>query len=462
MSERYQVSHKHPIFSERSKSYQSPPPVGYLTVRDLLQKINVNSVTMYKYINNLPKGYVYMQILDDLRFRLIVKKEALELMPSNHSDLPEDAVSVSDLCVALKISSPTLYLFLHANGYYEKSIKMGMKQRRYYRIYFTREIADEIISKYTPKSNASYKNRLDDEINACYITPDLIEFLKSKTEIIENDGVYFLRSTNKIGYFIKEYMDSIGFMPSTDLFGILCLSRQRVHQLLKPVKDDDSICVQLNKSSHSIYVSKDFVKSLESRHNADEIPPGYVPISTLSRSYKQSVGTIRAAVAGVPSVMCKNVKYYNHDDAVAAINLIYAVDTPVPSHYYSLTDISNFYKVDVDILETILADIAHTVIRFNKYYDINVVTPVVLNHIQNHGAGRWTALSQVSRELNVNNMSLRNYLTLNGFIDSEYIKPKSGNPNGKALLIHPELIEHLKENKEHLKNLSTIGQGQHS
>lgn len=456
MSERYQVSHKHPIFSERSKSYQSPPPVGYLTVRDLLQKINVNNVTMYKYINNLPKGYVYMQILDDLRFRLIVKKEALELMPNNHSDLPDDAVSVSDLCLALKISSPTLYLFLHANGYYEKSIKMGMKQRRYYRIYFTREIADEIISKYTPRSNVSYKNRLDDEINACYITPDLIEFIKSKTEIIENDGVFFLRSTNKIGYFIKEYMDSIGFMPSTDLFGILCLSRQRVHQLLKPVKDDDSICVQLNKSSHSIYVSKDFVKSLEDRRNTDEIPPGYVPISALSRSYKRSLNTIRAAISGVPSVMCKNVKYYNHGDAVAAINLIFAVDTPVPSNYYSLTDISNYHNVEVAVLETLLADTEHTIINFDKHYDISVVTPIVLSYIEANGTGRWTALSEVSRDLHINNVSLRSYLTENGFIGSEYIKTKSGKPDGKALLIHPELILHLKENREHLKYQSTI------
>lgn len=445
------MSKKYPAFSASADSYGSLTPAGYMTVRDLLKQVNVGIMTMYKYINNLPEGLVFTQEIGVFKSRLIVKEEALELIKSNCLTTPDDALSVNELCLILNVSSPSLYVFLHSRGYYEKAIKLGLKRRRYYKIYFSKEIADEIIREF-PRSTVSYNFRLDNEIESCFITPEFVSFLKTKTDILEVDGVVFLRTKHKINAIIKEYMDTIGFMQVCDTFSILCLSRQRVHQIIKKVRDDDSICIQLNKSSHSLYVSKDFIKSLEERNHTDSVPDGYVPASVLSKEFKRGISIIRNVLLDVPNVNHKGTKYYDHDKAKEVLALNRKIIT-IPDDYFSLNDISDMHKIEKRVLKQFLSNSKYINFNYVKYYHMDDIKPAIVKCLECDHTGVWMSLTEVAHELNTNNMLLRDYLVKNDFINSEYIKPKNGRPDGKALLVHPELIEHLRESSAFLKHM---------
>jgi hypothetical protein len=281
-----------------------------------------------------------------------------------------------------------------------------------------------------------------------------VSFLKTKTDIKEVEGVVFLRTKHKINAFIKEYMDTIGFMQVCDTFSILCLSRQRVHQIIKNVRDDDSICIQLNRSSHSLYVSKEYVKTLEDRNDTDAIPAGYVPASVLSKEFKRGISIIRSFLSTVPNVNHRGTKYYNHDKAKEVL-VLNRKSITIPDNYFSLNDISYMHKIDRRVLKQFLHNSKYINFSYVKYYNMDDIKPAILKCLESDHTGVWMSLTEVAHELNTNNALLRDYLVRNGFINSEYIKPKSGRPDGKALLIHPELIEHLKESKEFLKHTPT-------
>jgi phage antirepressor YoqD-like protein len=404
---------------------------------------------MYKYINNLPEGLVFAQGAGVLKSRILVKEEALELIRSNCLSTPDDAISVNELCAKLNVSSPSLYSFLHSHGYYEKAIKLGLKRRRYYKIFFTKDVADEIIRVF-PRPTVNYNFRLDDEIESCFITPDFLSFLQARTDIKEVEEVVFLRTKHKINVFIKEYMDTIGFMQVCDTFSVLCLSRQRVHQIIKSVRDDDSICIQLNKSSHSLYVSKEFIKSLEDRSNTDIIPDGYVPVSVLSKEFKRSISIIRNVLITVPNVNHRGIRYYDHNKAKEVLRLNYKAIS-VPENYFSVNEISDMHKIDKRALKQFLYNSKYINFSYVKYYNMDDIKPVIEKCLEYDHSSVWMSLTEVAHELNTNNVLLRDYLVKNDFINSEYIKPKNGRPNGKALLLHPELIEHLKDSKEFFK-----------
>ena len=138
---------------------------------------------------------------------------------------------------------------------------------------------------------------------------------------------------------------------------------------------------------------------------------------------------------------------YPWHEAVEVLKIIDAV----PDGHFCLHDLSDLYKVSKGALDDLLIDMPHVVIKNLKYFDINVVKHAIVDYMAHSGSDMWISLSEVSRNLNVSNVMLRNYLIKNGFTNSEYIRTKSGKTDGKALMIHPELIAHLREQRECLK-----------
>lgn len=377
----------------------------YVTVKDIQQKYNISAQTAMKYVKDLPEGLAKKVTVNHYQIYHIHPK-ALDVIDEQFVHLPEGAVPVSQLMAEFGTASPQFYSFLHRSGYYDKAIKIGKKNKRYYRIYFERDVADEIRKLYyadrCQKELNAYKP-LTDFIDEQYIDDNLISFLKERMVCEFIDGTWHVDKKARMSEVLVDYMASLGFMPVADMQIHMDISRQRTHQIVSRHKDDESIYVKLrHDNSHSAFINTDFVKSYNTKE-ADVSPPeGYASISKISHKYGIPYKRVANLIGDEPSIRYKSVSFY-----------------------------------DVNSLDSILAEESRKV-AFLKSQRVTKPRATAVRIPEEE----WLSLSSMAKLLRLSNRELLNKIDSQELF-KEYVKTRNGDPLGKHLIINRRIFERL-------------------
>ncbi len=348
--------------------------------------------TTLSYVKSLPKEFYDMQKLDNgIVFRYIVREDALPLLQSFNSILPKDLVPSSQIYAELNIPSQVFFTFIKRQGFYDKSIKQGRRNKKYHRIYFTKIDADQIIELYKNRETKRVKYNLNTFIANQFITNDFVEFLKQHIEVIQDQNEFFVYPNQPMSKLIHKYMNNIGYVNTREACEILKISRQALHQNMKKVNDPTVSLNISTKTKPENYILKDFIFNIEKKNRCeiDDVPNGFLAVTYLSKQLNIPCDTLLPLLDHVNYVTVKGRKLYN-------------------------------------ISETI--NIAKNFIKTNQ---------------QNPHIETWINLTYFAKKLGLMNQDVLIKIKEKGLDNIEYIKTRNGKPFGKQFLLNPALLELL-------------------
>ncbi len=367
-------------------------PDGYMTLDQIQNILGTCRTTTLSYVKSLPKEFYEMQKLDNgIVFRYIVREDALPLLQSFNSILPKDLVPSSQIYAELNIPSQVFFTFIKRQGYYDKSIKQGRRNKKYHRIYFTKIDADQIIELYKNRETKRVKYNLNTFIANQFITNDFVEFLKQHIEVIQDQNEFFVYPNQPMSKLIHKYMNNIGYVNTREACEILKISRQALHQNMKKVNDPTISLNISTKTKPENYILKDFILNIEKKNRCeiDDVPNGFLAVTYLSKQLNIPYDTLLPLLDDVNYVTVKGRKLYN-------------------------------------IAETI--NIAKNFIKTNQ---------------QNPYIETWINLTYFAKKLGLMNQEVLIKIKEKGLDNIEYIKTRNGKPFGKQFLLNPELLELL-------------------
>lgn len=367
-------------------------PDGYMTLDQIQIILGTCRTTTLSYVKSLPKEFYDMQKLDNgIVFRYIVREDALPLLQSFNSILPKDLVPSSQIYAELNIPSQVFFTFIKRQGYYDKSIKQGRRNKKYHRIYFTKIDADQIIELYKNRETKRVKYNLNTFIANQFITNDFVEFLKQHIEVIQDQNEFFVYPNQPMSKLIHKYMNNIGYVNTREACEILKISRQALHQNMKKVNDPTVSLNISTKTKPENYILKDFIFNIEKKNRCeiDDVPNGFLAVTYLSKQLNIPCDTLLPLLDHVNYVTVKGRKLYN-------------------------------------ISETI--NIAKNFIKTNQ---------------QNPHIETWINLTYFAKKLGLMNQDVLIKIKEKGLDNIEYIKTRNGKPFGKQFLLNPALLELL-------------------
>jgi hypothetical protein len=455
-------------------------PKGFATVENLIKSFDICPVTAYEYVKSLPEDMRIKQLISDNTWRYLISEEAVEGLRQYKPYFDKDnVISLANLASLMGIHHGTLHLFIVKSGYYEKSIRIGKKKRKYYRICFTKDIAEQIINEWLDPPVYVYKAKLDDYVCRKYRTQRLVDYVKSQVDCIESEGKIHFPTTTSINKILNDYMTKRGFVQTPELQNILNVSRQRVHQILLKIQDDHALCRRLKKSS-SIYVHKSVIKYLLERKTSHK---GYASLVGLCFKFKIKMSELKEIESKIKSTVFENEKYYCTKSAQFEIDN-YHMQNPELNFWISMKALcdklrhtreyvtrfmkemnlynENYIKpkcvggkqliVNPSVLQLIqekkITPIKTRPIMetqsFSTFVSPMIGASAVYNTNQFYVSEEWMNMSNVSKILGISNNDLKRMLKEKNMDNSNYIKTKNGSPNGKAMIVNPVVIDLLK------------------
>lgn len=377
-----------------NSSKSSPAPDGYLTLDEVQEILGTCRATTLSYVKSLSSDLYDTQKLDNgIVFRYIVKKDALNDLKSFNSILPIGLVSASEIYESLNIPSQVFFTYVKRQGFYDKAIKQGRRNKKYHRIYFTKQDADEILNLY--KSRTLFKNKylLTNYIPNKFINDDFILFLNQYIEIVKEDDQFYVCGNHAVSKLIRQYFNSIGFITTRQACDILKISRQALHQNMKK-NTDQSICLNISVNTRpENYLLKDFVLQMEKKNRCEtnDVPNGFLAITYLSKQFNIS-----------------------HDQL---LNL--------------LTD----------------SNVNYVTVKGRKLYNIAESINIAKNYIkinqENIKIEDWLNLTYFAKKIGLLNQDVLLKIKEKGLHNSQYIKTRNGKAFGKHFLLNPELFNLL-------------------
>lgn len=365
---------------------------GYLTLDQVQTILGTCRATTLSYIKSLPvEMYTIQKIDNGIVFRYIVREEALPLLESFNSILPKDLVPSSQIYGELNIPSQVFFTFIKRQGFYDKSIKQGRRNKKYHRIYFTKQDAEQIIELYKNRVPKRIKYNLNTFIANQFITNEFVEFLKQNIEVIQEQNEFFVYNHQPMSKLIHQYMNNIGYVNTRQACDILKISRQALHQNMKKVNDPTiSLNISL-KTKPETYILKDFILNIEKKNRCEfnDVPNGFLAVTYLSKQLNIPYEVLLPLLDDVNYVTVKGRKLYN-------------------------------------ISETI--NIAKNFIKTNQQ------TP----HIEN-----WINLTYFAKKIGLMNQDVLIKIKEKGLDNIDYIKTRNGKPFGKQFLLNPILFQLL-------------------
>jgi hypothetical protein len=447
-------------------------PKGFATVENLIKSLDICPVTAYEYVKSLPEDMRIKQLISENTWRYLISDDAVEGLRLYKPDFDKDnVISLANLAALMGINHGTLHQFIVKSGYYEKSIRIGKKKRKYYRICFTKDVAEQIINEWLDPPVYVYKAKLDDYVCRTYV--------KSQVDCIESEGKIHFPTTTSINKILNDYMTQKGFVQTPELQNILNLSRQRVHQILLKIQDDHVLCRRLKKSS-SIYVHKSVIKYLLERQNSHR---GYTSLVGLCFKFKIKMSDLKEIESKIKYKTYENEKYYCTKNAQFEIDN-YHMQNPELNFWISMKALCDKLRHTKEYVIRLMKEMNLYNENYIKTKCVGgkqlIVNPSVLKLIQekkinpiktqpvietqsvstfvlpmigasavystNHFfvSEEWMNMSNVSKILGVSNNDLKRMLKEKNMDNSNYIKTKNGSPNGKAMIVNPSVIDLLK------------------
>jgi hypothetical protein len=309
----------------------SGTPKGYYTVQEVATKLACTVSTVINNLETLPFGtYTREQFAPNSnRVKIHINQQGLDILMNSNYVVPEDYVSASELCRKLDIVSPSLYAFLYKFGYYDRALKIGSKKRRYYRVMFSPELADEIVQKYVEfcsnrkrAKKSSNMQPISEFLDLKFITPDLVQFFSDRTEVRYVNGIPHVSKSIKHKRILDNYMASLGFISAAEAALRLCVSRQRVHQIItsKEIRDDESICVRISSNRLSTYISEEFIDTfVDSRDTGP--PEGFSTIASLAGRLNVRTSILRNLVSQDMQIQYFKIGAVKYYDEAAVIKI---------------------------------------------------------------------------------------------------------------------------------------------
>lgn len=398
----------------KNENAEYESPTDYYTLKQAAKILSCTISTVLNNVIELPDAlYTRQQYApNSKRRKIFISQEGMDRLKSSNYVIPNDFLSASQLCKKLDIVSPTLYAFIYKYGFYDRALKIGSKKRRFYRVMFSPELANEILEKYheVARDKKSYKKVLklqpiSDFLDDKFITPDFMQFIGLRTEVRHIDGVPHVPKSIRHKQILDDYMRSVGFISAAESALRLGVSRQRVHQIIaaREIKDDESICVKLSSSRISSYISEDFIETfLESKETGP--PDGYYTVATLAGRLDIKTTTLRGLISqyqNVQYIQIGTVKYFEENAAKILVEGFKSYETP-----------------------------KHTVKREAPSRGYNV----------------WYTLTEAAMMLRLKNKEFIGIMETLGLNTKEYVRSRNGSPYGKHKLISPVAVQIITDN----------------
>ena len=398
----------------KNEQTQYEAPTDYYTVKQAAKILSCTISTVLNNVVNLPEELYTRQEYapNSKRLKIFISQQGMDLLKSSNYVIPEDFLSASQLCRELDIVSPTLYAFIYKHGFYDRALKIGSKKRRFYRVMFSPELTKEIIAKYHETARDKKICRkviklqpISDFLDDKYITPDFLQFIGLRTEVQYIDGVPHVPKSISHKQVLDDYMRSVGFISAAESASRLCISRQRVHQIIqaREIKDDESVCVKLSSSRVSSYISEEFLETFLTTKETGP-PEGYFTVATLAGKLDIKTTTLRGLLSQcqyAQYIQIGTVKYYEEKTAMKIIEEFNSHATP-----------------------------KHTETR-----------GVTAREMPPRGYNIWYTLTEAATMLRLKNKEMVSIMEMLGLNTQEYVRSRNGSPYGKHKLISPLAVQ---------------------
>lgn len=368
-----------------------------LTIKNIADHFGVGVITAAKYVRDLPQELV-KKVKAGNMLKFEIDNKAIDLIEENFVRIPDNAVPMAELIKKLDVTAAELYNFIHKAGYYDKAIKTGRKNKRFYKIYFTPDIAEEIIKNYGRPTNFKYP--LSQQIDKCFINEDLINYMSKHVDLIEKDGDYYLIKHVTITKILDGYMEQLGFTATSEVTNRFSVSRQRIHQIIAKYKHDESVYVKLcSTNRRCTYISNDFINTL----HFNEVPENHANITELTTICNEPANVLRKIVLDLDVVLVGNTRYYDIDDV-------------------------------------------HDKIKYLKNNNqMPVIAPYVASQptTQQPCENDWVSLSYAAKKLKMSNGEFVLYLKSHSLYNSLNVRTRNGTNTGKHLNVKSTLVNYL-------------------
>jgi len=413
-------------------------PDGYFTLTQVAKIVDACMITIVRNKELLPPDTcVKQQRCGMPGFRWLINQAGVDILKSINQ-IPEGYISVSELCAMLDVSSPTLYAFLHKNGYYERALKLGNKRRRYYKILFDPDMAKEILKKYSEMLDKKASSRtcsqfqpISDFMDTQFITPELIQFMGTRTEVLYIDGAPCVSKHISHRSILNDYMLSLGFIPVPDATDRLGVSRQRMHQIISAptVRDDESIVVRLSGNRKTIYVSENFIDTfVESKHVGP--PEGYLSVAAIASLTRIKTKILRVLIANTPQIPYYQIGVNKFYDKNSVLELAEKYRTQL------------LYKAEIESKKEAEAgiipwSIVSDTVNIQLDFETLPMMPMLAD------SSDWLTLTSVAGRYSLKTYEIMEALQQLGLNNLEYIRPRNGLSSGKHKLINPSVVKIL-------------------
>lgn len=415
-------------------------PDGYFTLTQVAKIVDACMITIVRNKETLPPETRMKQPRCGMPgFRWLINQAGVDILKSINQ-IPEGFISVSELCIMLDVSSPTLYAFLHKNGYYERALKLGNKKRRYYKILFAPDMAKEILEKYTEVINNKASNKTSSQyqpisafMDEQFITPELVKFMGSRTEVKYIDGVPSVPKYVRYKSILNDYMRSIGFIPVPDATDRLGVSRQRMHQIISAptVRDDESIVVRLTDNRKTIYVSENFIDTfIESKHVGP--PGGYLSVAAIAALTRIKTRILRVLIENnshIPYYQIGINKFYDKQSVLELADRYRA---------------QQLFKAEADSkIEAEAGEFPWSIVADTVNIELNCESLPMMPILSD--SSDWLTLTSVAGRFSLKTHEIMEALNKLGLNTLDYIRPRNGLSDGKHKLINPSVVKILDE-----------------
>ena len=200
-------------------------------------------------------------------------------------------------------------------------------------------------------------------------------------------------------------MRSVGFISAAESASRLCISRQRVHQIIqaREIKDDESVCVKLSSSRVSSYISEEFLETFLTTKETGP-PEGYFTVATLAGKLDIKTTTLRGLLSQcqyAQYIQIGTVKYYEEKTAIKIIEEFNSHATP-------------------------------------KQTETREVTA---REMPPRGYNIWYTLTEAATMLRLKNKEMVSIMEMLGLNTQGYVRSRNGSPYGKHKLISPLAVQ---------------------